>query len=272
MWFEVRKQSEISLGDEEWLANCLLYFALSRWEGWFLVDFGTNVELIEATFTGLWAALASLQSRTFLWRCQTKMHSKLNMCVCGRVWMWSIYKVICSYLSPLTPSPPLLRSHLRSCLLLWNWYHSNSMFKTSFHYLFISFFTLRQLQNFFFWCWVSEKIYRFHPSQLQLKVLGWSVSSYFLSLHSLHSKYIPPAQLACLGVMVIISKLHMFFFFFFLMLERHFYSCSSLTRQILVISLEQKNKKEKGSVNIMSGQIKYQAWVLTTLFSCFVTG
>lgn len=257
---------------EEWLANCLLYFALSRWEGWFLVDFGTNVELIEATFTGLWAALASLFSRTFLWRCQTKMHSKLNMCVCVCVRGGSIKRYAAIFPSSLHLHPSSILTSGAACCYETDITAAVCLRQAFIIYLF-RFSLCDNFRTFFFWCWVSEKIYRFHPSQLQLKVLGWSVSSYFLSLHSLHSKYTPPAQPACLGVIVIISKRHTgFFFFFFLVLEHHFYSCSSLTRQILVISLEQKNKKEKGSVNIMSGQIKYQAWVLNTLFSCFVTG
>lgn len=48
----------------DWLTVCFILLFLAEKAGFW--DFGTNVELIEATFTGLWAALVSLQSHTFL--------------------------------------------------------------------------------------------------------------------------------------------------------------------------------------------------------------
>lgn len=41
------------------------------------------------------------------------------------------------------------RSHLRSCLLLWNPYQSRSIFKICFHYLFISFSACDNFRTFF---------------------------------------------------------------------------------------------------------------------------
>lgn len=196
---------------------------------WLTVCF---ISLFLAEKAGFWWTLGPMWSWSrqpsrvsgLLWLLCSHVHScedvKLkciqnSICVvCARGWMWFIKRYAAIFPSSLHLHPSFVLTSGAACC-----YETDITAAVCLRQAFIIYsFRFSLCNNFrtFFWCWVSEKIYRFHPSQLQLKVHGWSVSSYFLSLHCLHSKYTPPAPPACLGVIVIISKRHTFFFFFLL--------------------------------------------------------